>query len=63
MKRWDGERGTVTRQYDGAAGPLFAVSADDTWHRVLAAGKDSSPTQWDTRSDQLVPASATVPGK
>ena len=62
-KLWDAARGTVTRQYDGSAGQLFAVAVDDTGHRVLAAGKDESPKVWDTRSDQLVPASATVPGK
>ena len=63
VKLWDAARGTVTRQYDGSAGPLFAVSVDDTGHRVLSASKDSVPKLWDTRSDQLIPASATMPGK
>jgi hypothetical protein len=61
VKVWDAARGTASRQLDGAGGTLFAVSVDG--HRILAAGKDSAPTKWDSRSEPIVPASATLPGK
>ena len=59
VRVWDG--GRVVGEFAGHAGPLFAVSATGT--RVLATGKDDAPTEWGTRSDQLVPAAAAMPGE
>jgi sterol desaturase/sphingolipid hydroxylase (fatty acid hydroxylase superfamily) len=63
VRVWDAKRGTVTRTFDASTSQLFAVSASVRGHHGLAASKESPATAWGTHADEILPASATTPGR
>ncbi len=55
--------GELVRELGGHTGLVFAVSADDAGRRIAAAGKDGTTSVWQVPDGEVVPASATAPGK